>query len=162
MLKKTLVACIMLLSTSALAESAPNCSSDKDGRILNGIVVSLSNTKYSFYLDRLLGVNSNYKIKLLSSTEISTQERKRLMIRRAKKEHYDLTKIKESGLETQYMKNKIYRQYYEVSIPEYPSLIVEYYSIPHYCGVDMESVYFVSDKIDGFTASFADSPDSPY
>ena len=162
MFKKTLVTGAILLSTNAIAASAPDCSPDKDGRILNGIVVSIADTKYSFYLDRLLGKNKNYEITLLSSKEIGPQEKEKLMMRKAKRDHFNSKDIVDSGMEVQYMKNKIYRQYYEISTPDYPNLIAEYYSIPHYCGVDLGSIYIISDKIEGFTPDFADRPDSPY
>lgn len=159
MLRKTLIAVTLLLSTNAMAESAPDCSKDLDGRILNGIVVSLDGTKYDAYINQLLGKDAKFTIKLLSSYEISAKEKKRLMERRAKRDG----EIKVDGsLIVQYMKNRIFRQYYEISTPNWPHLIAEYYSIPHYCGVDLESIYFVSDKMEGFTASFADRPDSPY
>ena len=159
MLKKMLAVGAILLSTHAVAESAPDCSPDKDGRILNGIVVSLDGTKYDSYINQLLGKDAKYSIRLLSSNEINAKEKKRLMERRAKKDGE--AKI-DGSLIVQYMQNRIFRQYYEISTPDWPHLIAEYYSIPHYCGVDLESIYFVSDKIEGFTGSFADRPNSPY
>ena len=163
MLKKTLAVCAILLSTRSVAESAPDCSPDKDGRILNGIVVSLDGTKYDPYIHQLLKKDANRTIKLLSSREINTQEKKRLMDRHAKRSGFDTKQdIDSSGIRVPYMQNRIFRQYYDISTPEGLHLIAEYYSIPHYCGVDLESIYIVSDKIEGYTPNFADGPYSSY
>lgn len=163
MFRKILVAVALLLSANAMAESAPDCSQDLDGRILNGIVVSFTDTKYHPYIHQLLKKGTQRTIKLLSSNEISAKEKKRLMDRHAKRSGIETKKdIDSSGIRGVYMKNRIFRQYYEISTPDGPHLVAEYYSIPHYCGVDLESIYFVSDKMEGFTANFADGPHSSY
>ena len=156
MLKKTLTITALLFSMNVMAESAPDCSQDQDGRILNGIVVSFIGTKYHPLVKQMLGKDVHRTIRLLSSNEISTKEKKRLMERRAKKNGYSPKDIEDSGITMQYMQNRIFRQYYEFEVPNGPHLIAEYYSIPDYCGVDLESIYFISDKTEGFTPDFAD------
>lgn len=152
---------MLLLSTNAMAgpAPAPDCSPDLDRRLLTAVVVSLSDTKHEYYIDKLVGKNKKYKIRLLSSNKISVAEKKRLMERRTKRDGE--SKI-DGSTKVQYLQNEIYRQYYEIETPDYPILITEFYSIPHYCGVDLESIYFVNEKIEGFTPDFADRPNSPY
>ena len=157
MLKKTLAVCAILLSTRAVAESAPNCSSDENARILLGLITSVQEYKLQNYVDDLANNASKMDIKLISSSEINIKERKNLMMRKARRSGYKSEKeIRESGIYTQYMNNKLYKQYYEITTPGGLHVIGEYYSIPDYCAVDVGSIYFISNKIDGSTPNFAD------
>ena len=162
MLKRTLAACAILLSSHAFAESAPDCSSDKDKKIVSNLFLSLQNTKYGNYANNLIEKNSKYAITLLSSEKVSIEDKKQLMMRRAKQFGFNEKDIIESGLKASYMEETIYRQYYKIEIKDHPTVIAEYFSIPHYCAVDLRSIYFISEKVEGFTPSFLDNLETPY
>ena len=159
MLKKTLAVCAILLSTHAIAESAPDCSPDKDKKIISNLFVSLKDTKYKNYAYNLIDKNSVHKITLLSSTKATEDEKKYLMVRRSKQDGDN--KVYEST-KAQYMETNIYKQYYKVELAENKEIIAEFYSIPHYCAVDLSNIYFISDKTEGFTPSFLDNLETPY
>ena len=162
MLKKTLAVCAILLSTHAIAESAPDCSPDKDARIYLGLVTSMKENNLKDYANDIVENSSNLKIKLLSSDKINLREKKRLMIRRAQQFNFTEKDIKESGIGPMYMDSNIFRQYYEITTPSGFHAIAEFYSIPHYCGVDLEKIHIISKTINGSTPSFVDRLETPY
>ena len=162
MLKKTLAACIMLLSTPSLAESAPDCSPDKDARVLLGLTTSLNENKLESYEDKIINNRHNLKIRLLSSNKINKEEKEKLLIRRIKKNNYNKKDIKDSGITIQYMESKIYRQYYDIKIPGEFHAIAEIYSVPHNCAVDIGEIHLISNSIDGNTPNFAAHAYTPY
>lgn len=162
MLKRTLAACAILLSSHAIAESAPDCSPDKDKKIVSNLFLSLQNTKYGTYANDLIEKDGEYTITLLSSEKISIKDKKQLMTRRAKQFGFNEEDIVESGLKASYLEETIYRQYYKIELKDHPAVIAEYFSIPHYCAVDLRSIYFISDTTEGFTPSFLDNLKTPY
>ena len=165
MFKRTLAACAILLSSHAIAESAPDCSPDKDARILLGLMTSTDDANLGEYTKAFVDSSSNGKsldIKLLSSNRMSLKEQKKLMERRAKKDNVSSSEIENSGLKSQYLGTHIFKQYYEIKASSGLHAIAEIYSIPHYCGVDVGEIYFVSKSIDGNTPSFVDRLDTPY
>ena len=162
MLKKMLAVCAILLSTHAVAESAPDCSPDRDARVLLGLTTSLKENNLNIDEDKIVGNASNLDIKLLSSIEINSEEKKYLLARRIKKNNFNEKYIKESGIVFQYMKSRIFRQYYTIKTPDGFNAIAEIYSIPHNCAVDIGKIYLISKSIDGNTPSFADRAYTPY
>ena len=162
MLKKTLAVCVVLLSTHAIAESAPDCSPDKDKKIISNLFLSLKDTKHSAYANDLIEKDGKHTITLLSSEKISMRDKKQLMMRRGKQFGFNEKDIFESGLKAAYLEEKIYRQYYKIELKDHPSIIAEYFSIPHYCAVDLRSIYFISETTEGFTPSFLDNIETPY
>ena len=64
MLKKMLAVGAILLSTHAVAESAPDCSPDKDKKIISNLFVSLKDTKYATYANDLIEKDRKYTITL--------------------------------------------------------------------------------------------------
>ena len=162
MLKKMLVTCVILLSAHAVAESAPDCSPDKDKKIISNLFVSLKDTKHGAYANDLIEKDSKSTITLLSSEKISMKDKKQLMMRRAKQFGFNEKDISDSGLKAAYLEETIYRQYYKIELKDHPSIIAEYFSIPHYCAVDLRSIYFISDTAEGFTPSFVDIVETPY
>lgn len=162
MLKRTLAACAILLSSHAIAESAPDCSPDKDARIYLGLLTSLKENKLKDAVNDIVENSSNLKIKLLSSNKINSNEKKRLMMRRAQQFNFTDKDIKESGIGPMYMESNIFRQYYEITTASGFHAIAEFYSIPHYCGVDIENIHIISNTINGSTPSFVDRLETPY
>lgn len=73
-----------IFSSRVMAETAPDCSPDKDKKLVSNLFTSLKETKYKSYAYDLIQKNSSYKITLLSSEKVSTSEKERLMTRRAK------------------------------------------------------------------------------
>lgn len=159
MLNKMLVTFAILLSSHAIAESAPDCSPDKDKKIVSSLFVSLKDTKYKNYAYNLINKNSAYKITLLSSTKANKDEKEYLMERRSKQNGDNKVY---ASTRAQYMETNIYKQYYKIELTENEDVIAEFYSIPHYCAVDLNHIYFVSDKTEGFTPSFLDNIETPY
>ena len=165
MLKKTLAVCAILLSTHAVAESAPDCSPDKDARILLGLITSIKEAKLDEYTNEFVDSSTNgasLNMRLLSSNRMSLKEQKKLMERRAKKDNISPSQIESSGLKAQYLGTHIFKQYYDIKTSSGLHAIAEIYSIPHYCGVDVGEIYFVSRSIDGNTPSFVDRLYTPY
>ena len=162
MLKKMLAVGAILLSTHAVAESAPDCSPDKDARIYLGLITSMKRNNLNNYANDIAENSSNLKIKLLSSNKINSKEKKRLMIRRAQQFNFTEKDIKESGIGPMYMKSNIFRQYYEITTPSGFHAIAEFYSLPHYCGVDIENIHIISTTVNGSTPSFVDRLETPY
>jgi len=159
MLKRTLAACAILLSSHAFAESAPDCSQDKDKNIISNLFLSLENTNHSSYAHKLIDKDSVYNITLLSSTKASKNEKTYLMERRSKQNGDD--KVYEPT-KSQYMETNIYKQYYEINLSGEEVVIAEFYSIPHHCAVDLKSIYFISSTVEGFTPSFLDNLNTSY
>lgn len=159
MLKRTLAACAILLSSHAIAESAPDCSPDKDKKIISNLFLSLENTNHSSYAYKLIDKNSAYKITLLSSIKANKNEKTYLMERRSKQNGDDKVY---KPTKAQYMETNIYKQYYKIDFPGEESIIAEFYSIPHYCAVDLNNIYFISSTVEGFTPSFLDNTRTPY
>ena len=159
MLKKTLATCAILLSAHAFAASAPDCSQDKDKKIASNLFLSLKDTKYKNYSYQIIDTKNSPKIRLLTSVKATKEEKKYLMERRSKQNGddkvYDTTKA-------QYMGTDIYKQYYEIELSGGEKIIAEFFSIPHYCAVDLNDIYFVSDTLKGFTPSFLDNTETPY
>ena len=162
MLKKTLAVCAMLLSACAVAESAPDCSPDKDARILLGLMTSTNEANLKEEMNDIVNNSDHLDIKQLSSTRMTLDQQRSLMKRRAMKDNYSPSDIAESGLSAQYLKTHIFKQYYDIKSPSGLHVIAEVYSIPHNCGVDIGNIYFVSKEIDGNTPSFADRAYTPY
>lgn len=165
MLKRTLAACTILLSSHAIADSAPDCSPDKDARVLLGLITSTDEANLGEYTKEVVENSSNGKslnIKLLSSNRMSLKEQKKLMERRAKKDSVPSAELESSGLKSQYLGTHIFKQYYEIKASSGLHAIAEIYSIPHYCGVDVGEIYFISKSIDGNTPSFVDRLETPY
>jgi hypothetical protein len=171
MLRKLAILSLVLLSSSAMAKTldtkaadakvadqAPDCSADSDGRIYDALMVSFENKGLHNYTRALLGTDAKNlatdKFELLSSERISKAEQKRLMLRRAKKDH--TSDLNKSGLSTQYMDEPLYRQYYKVTSNKGLKAIAEFYAAPGACAVDLESIYIIADQLEGFTPNFAD------
>ncbi|WP_414503103.1 hypothetical protein [Zymobacter sp. IVIA_5232.4 C2] len=162
MFKRTLAACAILLSSHAIAESAPDCSPDKDARIYLGLITSTDEANLKEEMNDIANNSDQLNIKQLSSTRMSLKEQKALMNRRAKKNNYTASDIDEGGLSAQYLGTHIFKQYYDIKTPSGLHMIAEIYSIPHNCAVDIGSIYFISKAIDGNTPSFADRAYTPY
>lgn len=171
MLRKLAILSLVLLSSSAMAKTldtkaadakvadqAPDCSADSDARINTSLVTSFADKGLKKYIHALLGNGpkdkATYKVELLSSEKIDEKEKNRLMLRRAKAEGE--TDVVKSGLQTQYMEESLYRQYYKITSNKGFKAIAEYYSVPGACAVDLENIYIVSDQIMGSTPDFAD------
>ncbi len=140
------------------SDQAPDCSADSDARINTSLVTSFANKGLNNYIHALLGYGpkdkATYKVELLSSEKISKEEQHRLMLRRAKAEGE--TNFVESGLQSQYMDEPLYKQYYKVTSTKGFKAIAEFYSAPGACAVDLENIYIVSDQLEGSTPDFAD------
>ena len=162
MLKRTLAACAILLSSHAFAESAPDCSPDKDARIYLGLITSMNEANLKEEMKDIVDNSDHLDIKQLSSTRMTLDEQRKLLKRRAIKNGYSPSEPIKMGLKTQYLETHIFKQYYNVKSPSGLHLIIEIYSIPHNCGVDVGSIYFISKEIDGNTPSFVDRAYTPY
>ncbi|QGY31063.1 hypothetical protein [Pantoea cypripedii] len=168
----------MLLAFSGTGHAAdkvftgPDCSKDTDARIVGGITDSLNGISglsltQNKYFQELIGKGVTRKITRLSSEKISKQEAERLMYRRAKRDGFSPAEIEKSGIKVQYLKMDLYRQYYLIESSKGFKAIAEYYSAvakgnwseddkdAHACGVDLENIYIISDKIEGHTEDFA-------
>lgn len=163
MFKKVAVLSLAIFSSCAMAkpaDKAPDCSSDSDARINTALTSSFESQGLKKYIDSFLGTSpkdkATYKVALLSSEEINTSEKKRLMLRLAKKDNIKDSEIKSSGLESMYMGQPLYRQYYKVTSSKGFKAIAEFYSAVGACAVDLENIYIISDQIDGSTPDFAD------
>lgn len=173
MLRKLAILSLVLLSSSTMAKTvdtkaadakvadqAPDCSADSDARINNALVVSFNSKGLNNYINALLGTGpkdrATDKVELLSTEKISKAEQKRLLLRNAK--HFNLTpaETKNSGLESMYMGEPLYRQYYKITSDKGFKAIAEFYSAPGACAVDLENIYIFSDQVMGFTPDFAD------
>lgn len=162
MLKRTLAACAILLSFHAVAESAPDCSPDKDARILLGLMTSTDEANLKEEMNDIINNSNHLDIKQLSSTRMTLSEQKTLMKRRAIKNNYTPSDMADGSLSAQYLETHIFKQYYDIKTPSGLHMIAEVYSIPHNCGVDIGNIYFISKAIDGNTPSFADRAYTPY
>ena len=162
MLKKMLVTCAILLSSHAIAESAPDCSPDRDARIYLGLITSTDEANLKEEMNDIANNSDHLDIKQLSSTRMTLDEQRALMKRRARKNNYSPSDIVEAGLKAQYLQTHIFKQYYDIKSPSGLHIIAEVYSIPHNCGVDIGNIYFISKEIDGNTPSFADRAYTPY
>lgn len=163
MLRKVAILSLAIFSTCAMAkpaDKAPDCSADSDGRINDALVVSFTNKGLNNYINALLGNGPKDKaidkIELLSSEEISKAEQKRLMLRNAQNSNLSSSEIKSSGLESMYMDQPLYRQYYKITSDKGFKAIAEFYAANGACAVDLENIYIVSDQVMGFTPDFAD------
>ena len=162
MFKRTLAACAILLSSHAIAESAPDCSPDKDARILLGLMTSTDEANLKEEMNDIVNNSNHLDIKQMSSTRMTLEEQKSLMKRRAIKNNYTPSDMAGGGLRAQYLETHIFKQYYDIKTPSGLHIIAEIYSIPHNCAVDIGSIYFISKAIDGNTPSFADRAYTPY
>ncbi len=163
MFKKFAILSLAIFSSYAMAkpvDKAPDCSADSDGRISDALLVSFESKGLHNYSHALFGNGpkdiATDKIELLSSEKISKEEQKRLMLRNAKKSDIKTTELEKSGIETAYMDEPLYRQYYKVTSSKGFKVIAEFYAAPDACAVDLESIYIISDQVMGSTPNFAD------
>ncbi len=163
MLKKLVILSLAIFSSCVTAKTidrAPDCSADSDARINTALTSSFESKGLKKYIDSFLGTSpkdkATYKVEILSSEEINTQEKQRLMLRLAKRDGIKDSEIKSSGLQSMYMGQPLYRQYYKVTSSKGFKAIAEFYSAVGVCAVDLENIYIISDQIDGSTPDFAD------
>lgn len=153
MIKKILISSVIIFSSASMAsnvDNIPDCSKKNDGSIDKAIITNLDQMNSSKYLELYLGKNpkdiKSVEVERLSSQQITDNEKKDALLKKASQLKFNKKDIQESGLDKDYT-GKMYKQYYKLTSDKNLSLIVETYATSKVCAVDIGNIYIISDQI---------------